>query len=50
MLTPPGIAREVAAAIPGARFKVIRGDGTSHVVPIERPDDFNWLVPAFLTG
>ncbi len=49
LLTPPWIAREVAAAIPGARFEVIRGDGTSHVVPIERPDDFNRLVSAFLT-
>ena len=50
LLTPPWIAREVAAAIPGARFEVIRGDGTSHVVPIERPDDFNRLVSAFLTS
>ena len=49
LLTPPWIAREVAAAIPGARFEVIRGDGTSHLVPIERPDDFNRLVSAFLT-
>jgi 3-oxoadipate enol-lactonase len=49
LLTPPWIAREVADAIPGARFKVIRGDGSSHVVPIERPDDFNRLVSDFLT-
>jgi 3-oxoadipate enol-lactonase len=44
LLTPPWIARDVAHAIPGARFEVIRGDGSSHVVPIERPDDFNRLV------
>jgi 3-oxoadipate enol-lactonase len=49
LLTPPWIAREVAAAIPGARFEVIVGDGSSHVVPIERPDDFNRLVADFLT-
>jgi 3-oxoadipate enol-lactonase len=48
LLTPPWIAREVADAIPGARFEVIRGDGSSHVVPIERPDDFNQLVSSFL--
>jgi 3-oxoadipate enol-lactonase len=49
LLTPPWIAREVADAIPGARFEVIRGDGSSHVVPIERADDFNRLVSDFLT-
>lgn len=48
LLTPPWVAREVADAIPSARFEVIRGDGSSHVVPIERPDDFNRLVSAFL--
>ncbi len=48
LLTPPWIAREVAEGIPGARFEVIRGEGTSHVVPIERPDDFNRLVSNFL--
>jgi pimeloyl-ACP methyl ester carboxylesterase len=47
-LTPPWIASEVADAIPGARFEVIRGDGSSHLVPIERPDDFNRLVSDFL--
>ena len=48
LLTPPWVAREVADAIPGARFEVIRGDGSSHVVPIERPDEFNRLVSSFL--
>ncbi|MDQ0849943.1 3-oxoadipate enol-lactonase [Arthrobacter sp. B3I9] len=48
LLTPPWIAQEVADGIPGARFEVIRGDGSSHVVPIERPDDFNRLVSDFL--
>ena len=50
LLTPPWIAREVAEAIPGARFEVIRGDGSSHVVPIECPDEFNRLVLNFLSG
>jgi 3-oxoadipate enol-lactonase len=49
LLTPPWIAREVADAIPGARFEVIRGAGSSHVVSIERPEDFNRLVADFLT-
>ena len=50
LLTPPWIGREVADAIPGARFEVIHGGGSSHVVPIERPDDFNKLVANFLVG
>lgn len=50
LLTPPWIAREVADAIRGSRFEVIRGDGSSHVVPIERPDDFNRLVSDFLAS
>jgi 3-oxoadipate enol-lactonase len=49
LLTPPWIAREVADAIPDARFEIIRGEGSSHVVPIERPDDFNQLVSNFLS-
>jgi pimeloyl-ACP methyl ester carboxylesterase len=48
LLTPPWVVREVASRIPGARFEVIKGDGASHVVPIERPDDFNPLVARFL--
>ena len=50
LLTPPWIAREVAANIPGAQLEIIRGDGASHVVPLERPDEFNRLVVEFLTG
>ena len=50
LLTPPWIAGEVAEAIPGARFEIIRGDGSSHVVPIECPDEFNGLVLNFLSG
>jgi 3-oxoadipate enol-lactonase len=48
LLSPPWVAREVAGAIPGARFELITGDGSSHVVALERPDDFNQLVSNFL--
>ena len=49
LLTPPWVAREVAEGIRGARFEIVTGDGSSHVVPLERPDDFNQLVMNFLT-
>jgi pimeloyl-ACP methyl ester carboxylesterase len=48
LLTPPWVAREVAAGIPGARFEIVTGDGSSHVVPLERPNEFNRLVMNFL--
>jgi pimeloyl-ACP methyl ester carboxylesterase len=48
LLTPPWIVREVADAIPGARFEIIRGAGSSHALPIERPEEFNRLVSSFL--
>ena len=44
LFTPVHECREVADKIPGAKFEVIKGDGSSHLVPIERPDDFNGLV------
>ena len=43
-------AGEVADRIPGSRFEMITGAGASHVVPIERPDDFNRLVTRFLAA
>lgn len=49
LLTPPWVAREVADGIPGARFEVVTGEGSSHVLPLERPDDFNRVVIEFLT-
>ena len=49
LLTPPWVAREVADGIPGARFEVVTGNGSSHVLPLERSDDFNQLVMNFLT-
>ena len=48
LLTPPWVAREVADGIPGARFELVTGDGSSHLLPLERPDDFNRLVMNFL--
>jgi 3-oxoadipate enol-lactonase len=48
LLTPPWVAREVADGIPGARFEIVTGDGSSHVMPLERPHDFNALVLDFL--
>ena len=48
LLTPPWVAREVADGIPGARFQIVTGDGSSHVLPLERPDEFNRLVMKFL--
>ena len=50
LLTPPWVCREVADRIPGCQFEIIRGDGSSHVVPIERPDEFNRLVTTFLSA
>jgi 3-oxoadipate enol-lactonase len=50
LLSPPWICREVADRIPGCQFEIIKGDGSSHVVPIERPDEFNHLVTNFLVA
>ena len=50
LLTPPWVCCEVADRIPGCQFEIIRGDGSSHVVPIERPDEFNHLVKTFLSA
>ena len=50
LLTPPWVAREVAAAIPGARFHMIEGDGAAHALPLERPAEFNEIVIRFLTS
>ncbi len=48
LLTPPWVARDVADRIRGARFELVTGDGSSHLLPLERPDDFNQLVTNFL--
>jgi pimeloyl-ACP methyl ester carboxylesterase len=48
LLTPPRQAKKVAEAIPGARFELLTGPGSSHGVHIERPDDVVGLVTSFL--
>lgn len=47
-LTPPWICQEVADAIPGATLALIDGPGSSHVLPLERPEAFNQLTLDFL--
>jgi len=48
LLTPPWQAKKVADAIPGARYELLTGPGSSHGVHIERPDDLVGLVTGFL--
>jgi len=45
---PPWIGRELADAIPGAKFHLVEGSGASHALILERPDDFNKIVMDFL--
>ena len=47
-VTPPGLSRELAHLIPGARYEGIAGAG--HLGNLERPDAFNTLVGAFIRG
>ena len=49
-LTPPWIGEEVANTIPNAKFVVLKGPGTSHVLPLEKPKEFNELVLDYLAG
>ncbi|MEV1295345.1 alpha/beta fold hydrolase [Pseudonocardia sp. NPDC049635] len=48
LLTPPWQARKVADAIPGARFELVTGAGSSHGLHIERPEDLTKIVTGFL--
>jgi pimeloyl-ACP methyl ester carboxylesterase len=47
-LAPPWIGRELAEGIPGAKFHLLEGPGSSHAALLERPDDFNHVVLSFL--
>jgi 3-oxoadipate enol-lactonase len=47
-VTPPALSRELTHLIPGARFEPIEGAG--HLGNIERPEEFNTLVGAFIRG
>ena len=46
--TPPEMARELAAAVPGASFTELAGCG--HCPPLEQPEAFIAAVEAFLEG
>ena len=46
-LTPPDLAREIAAAVPGARFRLIEGAG--HLAPMERPGEVTALLLDWLS-
>ncbi len=45
-LVPPAASEALARGIPGAEFAVLAGAG--HVVPVERPEEFNRLVDDFV--
>lgn len=45
-MTPPRLAEEMAASIPGARLEILP-DG-SHTLPIDAPDRVNALVEGFV--
>jgi pimeloyl-ACP methyl ester carboxylesterase len=47
-LTPPALAEEIAAGIPGARLEIIPDCG--HLSTLERPEAVNRAMRAWLTG
>ncbi len=47
-LIPPAVARELAAAIPGARFELVPGAG--HLPPLEQPEATTRILQEFLAG
>lgn len=48
LLTPPRQSKAVADRIPGARYELVRGPGSSHCLHLERPEDVVLLVTDFL--
>ena len=48
LLTPTWQSRAVADAVPGARFELVTGPGSSHALHLERPADLVALVDDFL--
>ena len=48
VITPPRVGREVAESIPGARYEMLTGPGSSHVLMMERAEEFIALVLGFL--
>ena len=47
-VTPPALSRELTHIIPGARLELIEGAG--HISNLERAEEFNTLVNAFIRG
>ena len=47
-VTPPALSRELAHIIPGAQLETIPGAG--HISTVERPEEFDTLVGAFIRG
>ena len=48
LLTPPRVCRAVAERIPDARYELFTGPGSSHVLMMERAEEFIPLVLGFL--
>lgn len=48
LLTPPWQAKAVADAVPGARYELLTGPGSSHCLHLERVDDLLKVVTGFL--
>ena len=48
LLTPPWVCRAVAERIPGARYELFTGPGSSHVLMMERAEEFIPLVLGFV--
>lgn len=47
-VTPPALSHELTRLIPGARYDEIERAG--HLTNLERPDEFNTLIGAFIRG
>jgi pimeloyl-ACP methyl ester carboxylesterase len=50
LLTPARSGRAVSDRIPGARFELLTGPGSSHGLMWERTEEFTSLVSRFLAG
>ena len=48
VISPVEEMRAIAASIPGAEFRIVEGAG--HMAPLERPEEFNSALAAFVDG